>query len=183
MSPPPYPALGPTREPMVSWMLPQTYIHPFQGGRLLLPCSWHGDSAAPKFRERSRGQSQLPGFLFSPRYPTLSAERLGTRLITSSPQSLGHTYLGFISQLGKPFCRVQDFPDGKSLTAEGSIANWGCGLWYPMLVPPNSVPDPGSFLACPPRRFLCDLSLCLSLSCHLHRVGLSKSRTAELGRS
>lgn len=49
-------------------LLPHTNIHPFQGRRLLLPCSWHGDSAAPKFR-KTGGQNQPSGFLFSPKIP------------------------------------------------------------------------------------------------------------------
>lgn len=61
----------------------------------------------------------------SSRHPTLSADRLSTRLSLPS-KSLGHPCLGFPSQPRQPFCWVQDFLS--TLAVGRSITNWSCGF-------------------------------------------------------
>lgn len=71
----------------------------------------------------------------SSRHPTLSADRLSTRLSLPT-QSLGHPCLGFPSQPRQPFCWVQDFLS--TLAVGRTITNWE--LW--VLNSCSSLPRP-----------------------------------------
>lgn len=99
----------------------------------------------------------------SSRHPTLSADRLSTRLSLPT-QSLGHPCLGFPSQPRQPFCWVQDFLP--TLAVGRSITNWSC--WFRTVVPPS--PDHWLF----PGLSLQQVPLQISLWSHPYRVGLSK---------
>lgn len=84
----------------------------------------------------------------SSRHPTLSADRLSTRLSLPT-QSLGHPCLGFPSQPRQPFCWVRiSYP--LWLWAEPSQT--GAVGFEQLFLPP---PTTGSFLAFPLSRFLC----------------------------
>lgn len=100
----------------------------------------------------------------SSRHPTLSANRLSTRLSLPT-QSLGHPCLGFPSQPRLPFCWVQDFLP--TLAVGRSITNWSCG--FPTVIPLS--PDQWLF----PGLSSQQVPLQISLWSHPYRVGLSKN--------
>lgn len=108
-------------------------------------------------------RGRCPASSSSSRHPTLSADRLSTRL-TSPGQSLGHPCLGVPSQPRQPFCWAQDFLPTSAVSR--SIANWSCG--FCTLVPPDLAPD---------LRLFPGLSLQQALSADLSLESPIQSRT------